>query len=204
MEKKAKSKKATASKSNGSSKSAASNGQDQEMPMLEKFTLDSLKDIYWAEKHLLKALPKLNKAATSPELKKVFQDHVQVTNEQVARLEKVFEMMGKKAQGKKCDAMEGLVKEAESIIEDTQAGTKTRDVALIMAAQKVEHYEIATYGGLVTIAKTMGKNDIADILGQTLTEEKQADQMLTDVAENNINAQATSEQGEKEPAEQKN
>lgn len=200
MEKKAKSKKATASKSNGSSKSA-SNGQDLEMPMLEKFTLDSLKDIYWAEKHLLKALPKLNKAATSPELKKVFQDHVQVTNEQVTRLEKVFEMMGKKAQGKKCDAMEGLVKEAESIIEDTEAGTKTRDVALIMAAQKVEHYEIATYGGLVTIAKTMGKNEIADILGQTLTEEKQADQMLTDVAENNINAQATSEQGAKEPAE---
>lgn len=201
MEKKAKTKKATASKPNGSSKPAVSNSQDLELPMLEKFTLDSLKDIYWAEKHLLKALPKLNKAATSPELKKVFQDHLKVTNEQVSRLEKVFEMMGKKAQGKKCDAMEGLVKEAESIIEDTEAGTKTRDVALIMAAQKVEHYEIATYGGLVTIAKTMGKNDIADILGQTLTEEKQADQMLTDVAESNINAQATSEQGQKEPAE---
>lgn len=193
MEKQVKSKKAGAAKSNGGPEKTGGYVQEKDTSTLEKFTLDSIKDIYYAEKHLLKALPKFDKAATSPELKKVFQDHLKVTQEQVVRLEKVFELMGKKAQAKKCDAMEGLLKEAESIIEDTEDGTKTRDVALIMAAQKVEHYEIATYGSLVTIAKTLGKNDIADILVQTLNEEKEADQLLTGVAENNINAQATGE-----------
>lgn len=170
--------------------------ENEDMTMLQKFTVDSLKDIYYAEKQLLKTLPKLNKAATSPELKQVFQNHITVTQQQVSRLEQVFELMGKKAQGKKCEAMEGLIKESESIIEDTEAGTKTRDVGLIVAAQKVEHYEIATYGGLVQIAKTMGKNDIAEILAQTLAEEKEADQLLTDVAENNINMQAQQEESE--------
>lgn len=172
--------------------------ENEDMTMLQKLTVDSLKDIYYAEKQLLKTLPKLNKAATTPELKQVFQNHITVTQQQVSRLEQVFEMMGKKAQGKKCEAMEGLIKESESIIEDTEAGTKTRDVGLIMAAQKVEHYEIATYGGLVQIAKTMGKNDIAEILAQTLAEEKEADQLLTDVAENNINMQAQQEEGEED------
>lgn len=172
--------------------------EDEDMTMLQKFTVDSLRDIYYAEKQLLKTLPKLNKAATSPELKQVFQNHITVTQEQISRLEQVFEMMDKKAQGKKCEAMEGLIKESESIIEDTEAGTKTRDVGLIMAAQKVEHYEIATYGGLVQIAKIMGKNDVADILAQTLAEEKEADQLLTDVAQNNINMQAQQEDGEED------
>jgi ferritin-like metal-binding protein YciE len=110
----------------------------------------------------------------------------------------VFEMLGKKAQGKKCEAMEGLIKESESIISDTKTGSKTRDVGLIMACQKVEHYEIASYGGLVQIAKTMGNNEIAEILALTLAEEKEADQILTDVAENNINIQAQQEPSEGE------
>ncbi len=190
----------SASKSGSPAKKPAPVPRDEneDMTMLQKLTVDSLKDIYYAEKQLLKTLPRLNKAATSPELKQVFQNHITVTQQQVSRLEQVFEMMGKKAQGKKCEAMEGLIKESESIIEDTEAGTKTRDVGLIMAAQKVEHYEIATYGALVQIAKTMGKNDIAEILSQTLAEEKEADQLLTDVAENNINMQAQQEESEED------
>jgi ferritin-like metal-binding protein YciE len=194
---------APASKSKSAAKkpAAASNSSSEDSTMLDKFLLDSVKDIYWAEKHLLKALPKLNKAATSPELKQVFTDHLAVTQEQIARLEQVFEMMGKKAQAKKCDAMEGLTKEAESIIEETEAGSKTRDVALIMAAQKVEHYEIASYGGLVQITKTAGKTEISELFAQTLAEEKEADQLLTDVAENNINFEAQAEGGEEEDEE---
>jgi ferritin-like metal-binding protein YciE len=120
----------------------------------------------------------------------------------VRRLEQVFEMLGKKAQAKKCDAMEGITMEAQTVMEETEKGTATRDVALIMAAQKAEHYEIATYGGLVQLAKTIGQEDIANILHETLEEEKEADQTLTDIAENNINYQAATEpessQGEME------
>ena len=182
-------------------KKAASDGNGklkQETSLLEEFVLDAIKDIYWAEKHLIKTMPKLNKAATTPELKKVFTDHLAVSEGHVSRLEKVFELMGKKAQAKKCEAMEGITKEAESIIEETDKGTLTRDVALIMAAQKVEHYEIATYGGLVQITKIMGKEEISDILAETLAEEKEADHLLTEVAENNINMEAEEEgDGEK-------
>lgn len=166
--------------------------------MLEKFMIDSLKDIYWAEKHLMKALPKMEKAATSEELKQAFSDHVTVTEEQIARLEQIFEIMGKKAQGKKCEAMEGLSKEAETVIEETEAGTSTRDVALIIAAQKVEHYEIASYGGLAQLANTMGLTEVGELLGQTLQEEKETDELLTSIAENDINLQAEEEGGEEE------
>jgi ferritin-like metal-binding protein YciE len=106
--------------------------------------------------------------------------------------------MGKKAQGKKCEAMEGLSKEAETVIEETEAGTSTRDVALIIAAQKVEHYEIATYGGLAQLANTMGLTEVGELLGQTLQEEKDADETLTSIAENDINLQAEEEGGEEE------
>ena len=160
---------------------------------LEKFFIDLLKDIYWAEKHLTKALPKIQKAATTQELKDAVEDHLAQTEEHVARLEQVFEILGKKAQAKKCDAMEGLIKEGESAIEETEEGSMTRDVALIIAAQKAEHYEIASYGGLVQLAKTMGQHEVAEILGQTLDEEKGADQTLTQIAENNINWQAEQE-----------
>lgn len=175
--------------SNGSSRSQ----EKGESPMLEELFLDELKDIYWAEKHLLKALPKMEKAATSGELKQTFADHLEVTREHVARLERAFEMLDKKAQGKKCEAMDGLTKEAEGIIEDTEKGTMTRDVGLIMAAQKVEHYEIATYGSLAQLAKILGNNELADLMGQTLEEEKEADELLTSIAENNINIEAAAE-----------
>ena len=161
--------------------------------MLEEFFVDQLKDIYWAEKNLLKALPKMQKASTTSELQAAFEEHRNVTEEQVSRLEQAFEMMGKKAQAKKCDAMEGLIKEAESVIEETEKGSMTRDVALIVAAQKAEHYEIASYGGLVQLAKTMGKNDVAELLQLTLDEEKETDVLLTEIAENNINWEAEQE-----------
>ena len=183
----------SSSKSNGSSKTNRSVSQPDQSTLMEEFFVDSLKDIYWAEKHLLKALPKMEKAATTQELKDSLVEHLKVTRGQITRLEEAFEIMGKKPQAKKCDAMDGLTKEAEGIIEDTEAGSMTRDVALIIAAQKVEHYEIATYGGLKQLAKTLGKTDVSDLMEQTLQEEKQADEMLTSIAENHINMEAASE-----------
>jgi ferritin-like metal-binding protein YciE len=155
--------------------------------------MDQVKDIYWAEKHLTKALPKMQKAATTQELKAAIKEHLGQTEEQIARLEEVFELMGKKPQAKKCDAMEGLIKEGESAVEETEDGSMTRDAAIIMASQKVEHYEIATYGTLVQLAKVMGQDEVAAILGTTLDEEKQTDQNLTSLAENNINWEAEQE-----------
>lgn len=163
---------------------------------LEKFFHDQLKDLYWAEKYLTRALPKMQKAATTEDLKAAIGEHTAQTQEHVTRLEQVFELMGKKAQAKKCDAMEGLVKEGESVVEDTQAGSMTRDVGIIMAAQKIEHYEIASYGTLVQLAETMGEAGIAQLLATTLEEEKQTDQDLTSLAENNINWEAESEEEE--------
>jgi ferritin-like metal-binding protein YciE len=161
--------------------------------LLEEFFIEELKDIYGAEKQLHKSLPKLQSAASSPQLKKAFEDHTRVTADQIARLEEVFRFLDKKATAKKCEAMEGLVNEAQSIIEDTEKNTATRDVALILAAQKVEHYEIATYGGLAQLANTLGLDKVANLLGETLDEEKETDELLTDIAENDINYQASSE-----------
>ena len=161
--------------------------------MLREFFIDELKDIYYAEKHIAKTLPKMKRAATSPELQQAFEDHRAMTLEQVARLEQVFELLGEKAKGKKCEAIEGITKEGEGIIEETEKGTATRDVGLILAAQKVEHYEISTYGGLTQLAKTLGETEVADLLGQTLAEEKQTDELLTGIAENNVNYEAAEE-----------
>lgn len=213
METKTKSKSASATVTKGSkstdskpgSNGKSSNGQNQnrstqnqesvmkEEGLLNTLFLDSLKDIYWAEKSLTKALPKMQKAATTPELKKAFADHLEVTKEQISRLEEVFELLDKKAQSKKCEAMAGLTKEAEELIEGTDPGTMTRDVALIMAAQKIEHYEIATYGSLAQLARTIGNTEVADLLNETLAEEKEADQLLTSIAENHINSEAEAE-----------
>jgi ferritin-like metal-binding protein YciE len=195
----------TANKSKGSSSSRSSNAKNSNTnsnTALQEFFVDQLKDIYWAEKHLTKALPKMQKAATTEELKDALEDHLAVTEDQVTQLEKVFEMLGKKAQSKKCEAMEGLTKEGNSIIEETEKGSLTRDVGLIMAAQKVEHYEIATYGSLVQLAKTLQLSEIASILEGILNEEKEADKTLTEVAENNINVEASAEgeEGEEETA----
>lgn len=184
--------KRTASNKQMSTKSGAGQGNTQ----LEKYFEGALKDIYWAEKHLTKVLPKMKKAATTEELQTAIEEHLSQTEEHVSRLEDVFEIIGKKAQAKKCEAMEGLTKEGESIIEETEDGTMTRDVGIIMAAQKVEHYEIATYGGLVSLAHTLGLDDAANVLHKTLEEEKQTDDHLTDIAENKINWEAEKEGSE--------
>jgi len=164
---------------------------------LMEFFYGELKDIYWAEKHLVKTLPKMAKAATSVELKAAFTAHLAETKVHCERLEKVFGIINMKAQAKKCEAMEGIIKEGAGIIEETEAGTATRDVGLIFAGQKVEHYEIATYGGLVQLAKTLGLEDCADIMLQSLNEEKKADEGLTDIAENNINYESAEEKNTK-------
>lgn len=184
-------KKTSTAKSAAAGKQATS--QDNESKLLHKFFIDGLKDIYWAEKHLVKALAKMEKKATSDELKKAFGNHRVQTEEQVVRLEKVFESIGTKAAAKKCEAMDGLIREANDVIDETEDKTMTRDAALIMASQKAEHYEIASYGGLVQLAKTLGKKDAANLLAQTLQEEKETDELLTQIAEKNINVAASQE-----------
>jgi ferritin-like metal-binding protein YciE len=158
-----------------------------------EFFVDELKDIYWAEKHLVKALPKMQKASTSPELAAAFEKHTQETQQHIETLEQVFELLGEKAQAKKCDAMAGLLEEASGIIEDTDKGTMIRDAGLILAAQKVEHYEIATYGTLRVFAANMGHTDVEELLSQTLENEKATDVALTVIAENAVNEPAASE-----------
>lgn len=156
---------------------------------LRELFVAELKDIYWAENALLKAIPKMIKNATSEELIAALEDHLAVTEEQVSRLDQVFELIEEKAQGKKCEAMAGLIKEAEEIMKETKKGD-VRDAGIISAAQKVEHYEIATYGTLKTFALTLEEYDAADLLEETLNEEKDADQSLTEIAEASINAEA--------------
>ncbi len=168
-------------------------GKEKKDSLLEKFFTDQLKDIYYAEQQLIKALPKMEEAATSEELKEAFNDHLHQTQKHVKRLEKVFSMLGKKPEGKKCEAMDGLIKEAEEIISETKESSMTRDAALIIAAQKVEHYEIATYGGLVQLALTMDLDDVSDVLDTTLMEEEETDYLLTDIAESFINVEAEKE-----------
>ena len=178
--------------STGRKQSSGSSAKSEET-MLRELFIEELKDIYWAEKHLTKALPKMKKAATSEELAAAFEEHLAVTQEQVGRVEQVFELLEMTARAKKCEAMDGLVKEAQQIIEDLPKGSAVIDAGLIIAAQKVEHYEIAAYGSLVQLAKTMGENDIAEILQQTLDEEKEADQLLTELAVSGINISADNE-----------
>jgi ferritin-like metal-binding protein YciE len=158
-----------------------------------QFFVDELKDIYWAEKHLVQALPKMQKAATSSELAAAFEKHTNETKTHVETLEKVFELLEEKAVAKKCDAMEGLLAEATGIIKDTEKGTMTRDAGLVLAAQKVEHYEISTYGTLRTFAESMGHDDVAELLQQTLDNEKATDAALTQAAESFILEQAVNE-----------
>jgi len=186
----ANSKASSRSKTQGASRS----NSPVEDSKLKEFFIDELKDIYWAEQKLVKTLPKLAKAATSEELRSAFTSHLEETKGHVQRLEQAFKMLGEKATAKKCDAMEGITKEGSSVIDDTDEGTATRDVALVMAGQKAEHYEIATYGGLIQIARTMGHDDVAELLEQTLEEEKTADQKLTEIAEGGINYEASGEE----------
>jgi ferritin-like metal-binding protein YciE len=177
----------------GTGKKRAATGQAKGNTQLAKYFEDALKDIYWAEKALTEALPKLQAAATTVQLQSAIDVHIAQTQDQVSRLEQVFKLLGKKAQAEKCDAMEGLIKEGETAVEETEDGSMTRDVAIIVASQKVEHYEIATYGSLVQLARTMGNEDVAAILETTLQEEKETDEGLTYIAENNINWEAEEE-----------
>jgi ferritin-like metal-binding protein YciE len=163
---------------------------------LQEFFIDQLQDIYWAEQKLVKTLPKLEEAAHSSELKQAFNSHLQETRNHVSRLEKVFDLLGEPAEAKKCHAIAGITDEGEEIIDETEEGSAQRDVGLIFAGQKAEHYEIATYGGLVQLARTLGYTDIAEILGVTLAEEKKADSLLTRIAESGINVQAKEEVSE--------
>ena len=181
-------KKTTASDGTVKAKSNAADG-------LRSLFEDSLKDIYWAEKALTKALPKMAKNATSPELVNAIDSHLAETEEQIARLEKVFQAIGKKAVAKKCDAMEGLIKEGEGIMEETEKGV-VRDAGIIAASQKVEHYEIATYGTLYAFATTLGETEAAELLAATLAEEKNADVTLTEIALATINIEAADQDEE--------
>jgi len=156
---------------------------------LKELYIDCLKDIYWAEKALTKALPKMAKNATNENLINALNEHLTVTEEQISRLEKVFELIGKKAVAKKCEAMDGLIKEGQDIMESTEPGA-VRDAGIIAASQKIEHYEIATYGTICAFAKTLGQDEAAALLEQTLAEEKEADTTLTEAAYNTINFDA--------------
>lgn len=150
---------------------------------------DALKDIYWAEKALIKALPKMHKNATDKKLKLAIENHLMETEIHVKRLEECFKSLKKKAQAKKSDAMQGLLDEGKSIIEETEAGT-VRDAGIIAAAQKIEHYEIATYGTLAAYAKVLKENTCLKNLLATLAEEKKCDKLLSKIADIGLNSKA--------------
>jgi ferritin-like metal-binding protein YciE len=156
---------------------------------LEELLQEEIKDIYDAEKQLTKALPKLAKKASAPELKHAFEEHLRQTEQHIDRLEQVFEQMEMPARGKKCEGMKHLIAEGEDMMSDAEDGA-TRDALMIAAAQKVEHYEIASYGCLCTYAETLGYDHAHDLFGQTLDEEETTDQRLTELAEAVINPQA--------------
>lgn len=162
---------------------------------LKELFVDELKDIVYAERALLKALPKMANNATEPKLKMAIEDHIAVTEGQVQRLEQIFEILGESNRGKKCEAMEGLIKEGESIMEETEPGP-VRDAGIISASQKIEHYEIASYGTLAAFANTLGETEIVSLLEATLAEEKEADALLTESAYNSINFEAAEEDQE--------
>lgn len=167
-------------------------GNDNDTSLRELF-LHELKDIYYAEKKLTETLPKMEAAATTSDLKTAFRTHLQETQAQVGRLERVFQSIGEDAEEVTCEAMDGLVEEGEEVIDETTDGTLTRDAGLIISAQKVEHYEIASYGSLRTLAQMLGYNEAARLLEQTLEEEKQTDAKLTQVAESFVNQRAANE-----------
>lgn len=173
-------------------KSNTGNGK-MENSKFHKLFVDELKDIYWAEKHLVTALPKMAKGATTDELKAAIEGHLEETKVHVERLEQVFESIGMKATAKKCEAMEGLIEEGKSILEDTDEDTMVRDAGIIIASQKIEHYEIASYGSLVALAEKMGHKEAAELLSMTLSEEKGADEKLNMIATEFINEEAAEE-----------
>ena len=156
---------------------------------LDDLLVHELQDIYHAEGQILKALPRMAKAATHPELKAAFEEHRQQTEHQVRRLEQAFKLLGVPAKGKKCEGMAGLLEEGKKMMEE-DAEAAVMDAALIAAAQKVEHYEIASYGCVCTYAEMLGYDQVHDLLGQNLDEEETTDQRLTALAESVINQEA--------------
>jgi ferritin-like metal-binding protein YciE len=161
---------------------------------------DMLKDVFHAEKQLLRALPKMARAANSDEVRQAFETHKEETQGQVERLEQVFEIFGKRAQGKPCEAMQGLVAEGQEIMEEFE-DSPALDAGLISAAQAIEHYEIARYGTLRTWAQQLGLQDAAQLLEQTLEEEKKTDALLTELAESQANEEAEGDESEEEEEE---
>jgi ferritin-like metal-binding protein YciE len=159
---------------------------------LMKLFENELKDIYWAENTLEKEIPKMIEKCTAEELKDALQAHLDETAMQTERLEKVFELMGSKAEGKKCEAMVGLLKEGKEIM-DSLDEESSCDAGIILAAQKIEHYEIATYGTLCEFARLLDMDEVVELLNQTLLEEKRADEKLTEVAEGSVNIEALAE-----------
>lgn len=157
---------------------------------LHDLLVDELRDIYHAERQLLKALPKLAKGATTPRLQQALQEHLTQTENQVERLEQAFGELDQPVRAKKCEGMEGIVEEGSEVLEERGA-EDVKDAAIIAAAQRAEHYEIAAYGTIVTYAPTLGYDTVARLLEQTLEEEKAADQLLSQIAESGINQQAT-------------
>jgi ferritin-like metal-binding protein YciE len=166
--------------------------------------VEELRDLYNAESQILKALPKMAKAASSPDLRKGFQDHLQQTQGQVERLDQIFADLGVSSKGKTCEAMEGLLKEGAELLE-AKAEPSVLDAALIAAAQRVEHYEIAGYGCVRTYAKLLGHSEATELLQQTLDEEKRTDEKLTELAVGSINSEAAEPEGNqaKKPSAQK-
>jgi ferritin-like metal-binding protein YciE len=167
------------------------------MSTLRETFLEELAEIYDAEKQLLKALPKMAQAAEHEELKRALEEHLEQTEGQVERLEQLFEVIGEEPKGKSCKAMEGMVKEGEELIRDRKG-----DAALICAAQKVEHYEIASYGSLQSWARLLGEDEAADLLEETLDEERDTDEQLTEVAESAINVDESEEEADEEAEEE--
>ena len=165
------------------------------MNELRETFVQELKDIYDAEKQLVKALPKIARATEHEELKAAFESHLEETEEHVRRLEEVFKAMDEPVKGKKCKAMQGLIEEGADLIDEEEG-----DAALICAAQKVEHYEIASYGSLEAWARLLGEEEAAGLLEQTLDEEKAADEKLTEIAETAINVEESQEEAEEEHA----
>ena len=159
---------------------------------------ETLRDIYYAEKAITKALPKMAKKASSEDLAAAFQEHLQQTEGQIERLEQVFKLIEKPARGKKCHAIEGMIEEAEEIIKEAESDT-VRDAGMLAAAQAVEHYEISRYGTLVAWAQKLGLSEAAELLEETLDEEKETDEKLSELAESEINAEADQDEDEEEP-----
>jgi ferritin-like metal-binding protein YciE len=177
---------------NGSNDSAFKNGALHASQLIKLFE-EGLKDIYWAEKALTKALPKMIKNATSEKLVQALENHLSETQTQIERVEQVFGILGKKPVGKKCEGMEGLIKEGEGIMGECEEGSMM-DAGIISAGQKIEHYEIASYGTIRTFAQTLGMEEVAQLLEITLEEEKAADNKLTEVAVAEINIQVVEEE----------